>query len=125
MVAFFASRLCDLHVPFSSHFRPEDSTTFPEYQGHPHTQDTRSQVPMSLYIANGSTLSNTQTSLPQAKDITAYPPSDLALRSHAGPGLMALVVPFVPLQKFFSFPLQVPIALKSITVTKVLYPQGV
>ncbi|KAH9992119.1 hypothetical protein BJV77DRAFT_452982 [Russula vinacea] len=54
-------------------YDPKDPTTFPGYQGDPYSQDTRSQAPMSLYIASGSTLVSTQTSLPQAKGYHGLP----------------------------------------------------
>ncbi|KAF8464778.1 hypothetical protein DFH94DRAFT_857820 [Russula ochroleuca] len=50
---------------------PKDPTTFPGCQGDPHSQ--HSQAPKSLYIASGSTLVNTQTSLPQAKGYHGLP----------------------------------------------------
>jgi hypothetical protein len=41
---------------------------------------------------------------PKPRDITAYPLSDLALRSHAGVGLIAFLVLFVPSSKILFVP---------------------
>ncbi|KAH9991387.1 hypothetical protein BJV77DRAFT_539475 [Russula vinacea] len=45
---------------------PNDPTTFSGYQGNPQSPDIASQAPLSSNIGPGSTLGNTQTSLPQA-----------------------------------------------------------
>ncbi|KAH9991388.1 hypothetical protein BJV77DRAFT_962867 [Russula vinacea] len=54
-------------------YDPNDPTTFPMYQGRPQSQDIPSQVPMSLSIGTGSTLGNTQTSLPQTMGYHGHP----------------------------------------------------
>ncbi|KAH9992122.1 hypothetical protein BJV77DRAFT_453168 [Russula vinacea] len=54
-------------------YDPKDPTTFPGHQGDPHSQETYSQVPMSLYIASGTTLVNTQTSLHRARGYHGLP----------------------------------------------------
>ncbi|KAF8465590.1 hypothetical protein DFH94DRAFT_354245 [Russula ochroleuca] len=54
-------------------YDPNDRTTFPGYQGSPHSPDILSQAPMSSYIGTRSTLGNTQTSLPQAMGYHGHP----------------------------------------------------
>ncbi|KAH9991390.1 hypothetical protein BJV77DRAFT_1068353 [Russula vinacea] len=54
-------------------YDPSDPTTFPGYQGSPHSPDISSQAHMSSYIGTGSSLGHTQTSLPQAMGYHGHP----------------------------------------------------
>jgi hypothetical protein len=54
-------------------YDPNDPTTFPGYQGSPHSQDIPYQAPMSSYIGTGSSLGNTQTSLPRTMGYRGHP----------------------------------------------------
>ncbi|KAH9991391.1 hypothetical protein BJV77DRAFT_1068354 [Russula vinacea] len=54
-------------------YDPSDPTTFPGYQGSPHSPGISSQAHMSSYIGTGSSLGHTQTSLPQAMGYHGHP----------------------------------------------------
>jgi hypothetical protein len=63
----FCVELVCSHVLFFFPYKdPDDPTTYPGYQGDPHSQDIPSQVTMSSNIGTGNTLADTQSSIPQA-----------------------------------------------------------